>query len=373
MATTSVNTSVPQWLTGCTYDADGGNDLRNSGVTADHWNPGSYGGTSVAPLGGVLGGGNALAVAPGSGMSVTVGSGSFVAAAAAATNGAYKATLASQATLAVAAADTVNSRIDLVCATVIDNGNNTSFGCVQIITGTPATSPVAPALPAASVPLGYVTVAANSTSVTSVADGRIYTAAVGGILPVPVASAPVGYEGAYCHDPNTHRLYRAINPAGVRQAQVLPFIPAQAGVTTSVPLFSNVSGTVTSTEVTIATVTVTTDGLTDLEITIKGAGIYQEVAQQTGVVFFRIRLDGTVLDEFFTGALAAMPLGDAYHGFCNTHFTSASLSTTPSAATHTITFTGEAQFTGAAGSTPQTYLKADTDHVGYLRVRPVTL
>ena len=75
-------------------------------------------------------------------------------------------------TLTVTAASAVNPRIDLVCATVNDSYytgslNNVSF---QVIAGTPAASPTAPALPANSISLATIAV---GTSVTSILNANI--------------------------------------------------------------------------------------------------------------------------------------------------------------------------------------------------------
>src|SRR5690242_15993302 len=148
---TSVNTSLPQWLTGCTYDSNSGNDLRNSSITAMFFDEGILTGTTIGVLGGVIGGAG-LVVNPGTGMTVTVQPGSFVVPnSGTPTAGGYAATLVSQATLTVQASDPSNPRIDIVVANVVDNGNNTSFGQVQIITGVASPSPAVPTAPANSI------------------------------------------------------------------------------------------------------------------------------------------------------------------------------------------------------------------------------
>lgn len=326
----SQNTAVPQWLTGMTYDGDGGNDLRLSGPAAVFYNPGTASGTSVAALGGVLGGGNSLKVGPGGGMNVVVDGGSFVVPSGTPTNGSYTATLASQATLTVQAASATNPRIDLVCGTVTDNGNSTSFGMVQIIAGTPAASPVVPSLPSASVPLAYVTVPANATSIVSgnVADERTYTAAVGGIIPVPVASAPSGYEGAYCHDPATHRLYHN-SGSGPVQARVLPWAPVEARWNAGIAFQGVGSSTVT------ASVTFTTDGQTDIRITIHIPGIGQTVPA-TSEAQIITHLDASQIDYTLQFLYSTDPAGIGGHGFTSVYTTNSDTGDTPSAGTHTV-------------------------------------
>jgi len=71
--------------------------------------------------------------------------------------------------VAITTANPTNPRIDLVCATIQDAfytgaQNNVIF---QVVVGTPAGSPVAPALPANSIALAEVDVAAGALSITS--------------------------------------------------------------------------------------------------------------------------------------------------------------------------------------------------------------
>ena len=71
--------------------------------------------------------------------------------------------------VAITTANPTNPRIDLVCATVQDAfytgaQNNVIF---QVVVGTPAPSPVAPAVPANSIALAEVDVAAGALSITS--------------------------------------------------------------------------------------------------------------------------------------------------------------------------------------------------------------
>ena len=71
--------------------------------------------------------------------------------------------------VAITTANPTNPRIDLVCATVQDAyytgaQNNVIF---QVVVGTPASSPVAPALPANSIALAEVDVVAGALSITS--------------------------------------------------------------------------------------------------------------------------------------------------------------------------------------------------------------
>jgi len=82
--------------------------------------------------------------------------------------------------LPIAAASTVDPRIDLVCLTVEDAyyAGSANTATVQVITGTPASSPVAPGLPANSLALATVSVATSATSITSadITDQRVVAA-----------------------------------------------------------------------------------------------------------------------------------------------------------------------------------------------------
>jgi hypothetical protein len=105
------------------------------------------------------------------GMSVLVASGWAAVIGTTTTNmGAYTIFNDAQATLTITTANPTNPRIDLVCATVRDAfysgaDNDVIF---QVVAGTPAGSPVAPALPANSISLATVAVAAAATQINAV-------------------------------------------------------------------------------------------------------------------------------------------------------------------------------------------------------------
>jgi hypothetical protein len=79
--------------------------------------------------------------------------------------------------LSLNTADPTNPRIDLVCATVNDAYYTGSLNNVvlQVVAGTPAGSPVAPALPANSITLATVAVGAGATAITNanITDTRV--------------------------------------------------------------------------------------------------------------------------------------------------------------------------------------------------------
>ena len=113
-----------------------------------------------------------LAVTPNSpvGMSVIIASGWAAIVGTTQSNmGTYVAYNDAATVVAITTANPTNPRIDLVCATVQDAyytgaQNNVIF---QVVVGTPAGSPVAPALPANSIALAEVDVAAGALSITS--------------------------------------------------------------------------------------------------------------------------------------------------------------------------------------------------------------
>ena len=355
-------TSVPMWLTGCTYDGNGGDDLRNSGVTALLYPLGPASGTSAGAPTGVLGAG--LKVGASSGMNVTVSGGSFAVSSPTASNGGYVACLASEITLTVGASDPSDVRIDLVCATVVDNGNSSSYGMVQIIAGTPIGSgPTPPATPAASVRLAYIAVGAGVTSIVSgnISDERSYTAAVGGIIPQPMAFAPAGYNGAFGYDAPSDRLYHN-SATGPRQPRVLPFAPQMALWTSN--QFLNPSG---NPPTTLASVTIVTDGVTDIKVTYHVPGLEQPSPEQVQVVF-AVTLDGTTIDMTDVVLNSFDLAGISGYGFTGVYHTSSVGSSTPTAGSHTVAFTGIAEAPSA-----NVAAVASSGRHGYLRVEAVTL
>lgn len=113
-----------------------------------------------------------LAVTPNSpvGMSVVIASGwAAIVGTTQANMGTYVAYNDAATVVAITTANPTNPRIDLICATVQDayytgSQNNVVF---QVVAGTPASSPVAPTLPANSIALATVDVAAGALSITS--------------------------------------------------------------------------------------------------------------------------------------------------------------------------------------------------------------
>jgi hypothetical protein len=332
MATSQV-TSLPMWLAGCTYDGDSGNDLRNSHITTTFYDKGAAGGSgTVSVLGGVVGGGSALKVSAAAALNITVAPGSFVVPVSSApASGGYASTLSSSATLQVAAANPVNPRIDIVVAYVNDTGTSASQGFVEVITGTPAPSPAAPAAPANSTVLAQIAVAANASSVTSgmITDKRAFTVAAGGVL-TAVQGAVQGYNGQLAYDPVAGTFYH--NSASGPQ----PFAGSAAAGRSLAFLESSVSF---SSETMILSVTVTTTG-EDISIYFKWPGVDSTGgSSNTFTALFRMYIDSDQVDCMYTPAVPANVTSQG--GGSWTYSTSGAAGDTPSAGSHTITVTAQ--------------------------------
>lgn len=103
-------------------------------------------------------------------MSVSIASGwSVILGTYQANMGAYVAYNDAAATATITAANPTNPRIDLVCVTVSDAAYTGALNTVSfnVVAGTPAVSPVAPATPTNSIALAQVAVAAGATTITA--------------------------------------------------------------------------------------------------------------------------------------------------------------------------------------------------------------
>lgn len=260
---TSATLRQPPWLDGITFASQ---DARLATVAGLLIAAGSSGTTGIAARAGVRPGvGSPLLVAAASGMNITVNNGvAFVQGSAALDSGLWALVLDTVVTLTVTAADPSNPRIDNACLTVVDNGDNTSTFVVQIQAGTPASSPVAPALPGNSLLLATIQVNAGATSITSgnLTDQRLFTVTAGGILPVSSSAQypGSGQESQYLHDLNTHRLRRLNGSGGTTPPLTAPFAAVSTQVTAPVTCTSN------TVKQLVAQATVTVDGATKVRI-----------------------------------------------------------------------------------------------------------
>lgn len=89
-------------------------------------------------------------------------------------------------TVSVTASHATLPRIDIVVINIRDSFYSGAFndGVLQVIAGTPASSPVAPSVPANAITLAQIAVGAGVTSITNanITDVRFYLAAAGGVI-----------------------------------------------------------------------------------------------------------------------------------------------------------------------------------------------
>ena len=92
-----------------------------------------------------------------------------------------------QVTLSISAAHASLARIDIVVVNVRDAqySGASNDAQLQVVAGTPASSPVAPTAPDNSITIAQIAVGAGVTSITNanITDTRRYIAAVGGVIP----------------------------------------------------------------------------------------------------------------------------------------------------------------------------------------------
>jgi len=221
---TSVSLGYCGWLAGATWSDTVGRNMT-AGLTA-----------MGATRGGVLPNvSQALQILSSSGMNATCNPGSAIIPAATVAAGPYIPVNSVVQTLTHNAADPTNPRIDRWMIQVVDNGNNTSFGQIVIVAGTPAASPSPPAVPTGALSLAQVRINAGVSSFNqaNVTDERIYTATAGGIILCPnMASLPVGWPGLLGYDLTNNRIF-ALTATGAQPIHVLGAPPALAIKTTN--------------------------------------------------------------------------------------------------------------------------------------------
>lgn len=352
--TTSVNCGYPLWLDGMTFNGQLG---RQAHILSTVMGSGTS--TALAPHGGafIAPGSPGTVTAPG-GMSVGVNAGTFVVPSSTSGQGAYMFSLVSSTTLDVATADPSNPRIDLVVAVINDNGDDTSDCEIDILTGTPTAGATlsnltgGPAAPTNSLDLGWVLVPAGATAVVSgdLANALGNTTAPGGILPVSAAFAPTGYNGAIIWDKTSGRLIHN-SAAGLAQIHLMPFASVDKSTTTSVS---------TASTATVLSGTITTDGVTDIMISVQWAGT-SAIAGGAYRGEHQLFIDSTQVASCWVDATFAD--GNLRNGGTLTHYTSSASGDTPSAATHTIAWKFNAQNGGSAVTVSAAAGKPATMHV----------
>lgn len=156
---------------------------------------------------GVIAGGNPFAATGSGTMQVQIGIGRAVVQGAL-TQGAYPTAVTSPVTLTVAPGDAQFARIDTVLMRVYDalyDSSGQTTATVEILPGTPASTPVAAALPAGAMRLWLIAVPAGASAgtgginwATALTDRRFYTSAYGGIIPKGYGTIFSGsYAGQY--------------------------------------------------------------------------------------------------------------------------------------------------------------------------------
>jgi hypothetical protein len=333
-----------------------GQDARLALVGGMLASAGSSGSTGLAARVGVRYGiGNPLAVLASAGMNITVNSGYvYTQGSAAIDAGIYATVLDGTATLTVAAADPTNPRIDTVIVQLVDTGTSSSTYVVTLQTGTPAASPVAPTLPANSVLLAQIAVAAGATSIVSgnITDKRPFIAAAGGIIPCASSSTyPTSGEASqYIHDLTTGRLRVLNGSGGSGPAKTGAWAPIYAiGV-------SNVLVSSTSVPVQVLAGTVTVDGVDVPKITCSWTSWSESSTAHGGdTLLHQIYRDGALAYQWYANVASGWPTGGRFPGGSFVFFDN---NPAPAAGTHTfawsiISATSGATFRLDAGAQTQ--------------------
>ncbi|MEW9530753.1 hypothetical protein [Microbispora sp. NPDC049125] len=138
-------------------------------------------------------------------MYVTVNAGAAFIQSPSATGGTYLVHNDAAYDIAITAAHATLGRRDLIVARIFDAEITgvTNQWTLEVVTGTPAGSPVVPATPSGALPLASILVSAGATSITNAAitDQRVYTVALGGAIPAPATALPANpYTGMAAYD-----------------------------------------------------------------------------------------------------------------------------------------------------------------------------
>lgn len=193
-----------------------------------------------------------------------------------ATQGVYVGTNDAQITLAYLAtypAD-ANPRKDLIVARIADDdyaGASNAF-TIEVVKGTASGSPVDPTVPASSLVLARVNLPASATTVADavIDDLRPYTVARGGILPIGSGAVPSGPFIGECVYDASGRL-RVWDGAQWNSPR-----PSIVGVSSAVT--ADPTATSGTTQKTLASVSVTADGVNQIEVAFTWYGVKFSVA-----------------------------------------------------------------------------------------------
>jgi hypothetical protein len=317
---TSINLGYPEYVDGATYPLAG---LRQIDAMVAF----TAGGTaaSVAPLGGVLphATANLAVTAPASGLSVNVAAGYVVVPDTSTGQGAWYFGLMQSGALTVPANATGSNRVDYVLAVA------GTAAAIEYVTGT--ASP--PALPPSSLILARLTVPNGTANITTamITDLRTWAVARNGVLPIATAAAaPAGHASQILYNLANNQLYTSTATVGAPKLMTL--LP-QISEYVYTPAGTTLYQTEPAPLVTISQVTVTCDGMTDLEIT---ASVFAfEALPYIPIATAMIWIDGTVVDSV-NSVCSQYGSSTTYPSLSWTFFTSSVSGTTPSAGKHVI-------------------------------------
>ena len=208
--------------------------------------------------------------------------------------------------------------------------------------------------------LAQVLIPAAAVALASgaVTDQRSYVVAPGGVLPISsAAAAPAAPASQLMYDLSRNVLVQGTGTAGVVGLLGGSWPPALAYRKTTLS-DSAAKGALTS----VLSVSVTTDGVTDLGVYVKWPGVY--VSAGPLIVTMSVLVDGVVLDQAPIYVQSQTPSAPG-NGGCFRAYTSPSNATTPKAGTHTVTFAFQSASTSAT-----TTLACSSTAQGCLRVAP---
>ncbi|WP_054565970.1 hypothetical protein [Frankia sp. R43] len=202
---TFVTTINPTWLDGVAFDAKELRQLDGAGAM-----PLAGGSGPIVVRSGVTpGAGDPLKVSAAGGLNLTVAAGfASVQGTQSADQGVYRLGLSAAAGVNTNAAHASLPRNDLVVAYVSDVGSASSYGRVEVVQGTAASSPVDPSVPANALRLARVRVNAGTSSIVAgnITDLRVFAVPAGGVVPALSTDALSAFAGLLRYDTDTRAL-----------------------------------------------------------------------------------------------------------------------------------------------------------------------